>query len=53
MIIIVITQVCVYLASMALNIEHTIGGRNHDIFQNVYLIFMRADKWGPKKSKNC
>ena len=38
---------CVYLACMAVKIEHTVGDHNHDIFCNsASLMFMPA-KYGP------
>ena len=42
---------CVYLASMAVKIEHTVGGHNHEITNNAYLTFMRAEVWGLNQGK--
>ena len=36
---------CVYLACMAVKIEHTVDGHNHDIFNSASLMFMSA-KYG-------
>ena len=48
---------CVHLVSMAVKIEHTVAGHNHDILQqkiiNAALMFMQAEVWCLNQSKNC
>ena len=34
---------CVYLASMGVKIEHTVGVQNNFFFQNAYLMVMSAE----------
>ena len=34
---------CVYLASMGVKIEHTVGGQNQDFLQNAYLMVRPAE----------
>ena len=36
---------------MAENIEHTVGGQNHDVFQNEYLMFFDPINWAPSSIK--
>ena len=43
----------VYLACMAVKIEHTVGGHNHAICNTASLMFMPADVWGLNRSTNC
>ena len=38
---------CVYLACIAVKIEHTVGGHNHDILQQCISEFIPA-KYGPQ-----
>ena len=40
----------VYLASMGVKIEHTIG-QNQDFLQNAYLMVMPAETWATPKVK--
>ena len=42
---------CVYLASMGVKIEHTVGFQNKDFFQNVYLMVMSAETLATTKVK--
>ena len=42
---------CVYLASMGVKIEHTVGVRNKDFFQNAYLIVMSTETLAKTKVK--
>ena len=45
---------CVYLASMGVQINHTVGGQNEDFcFQNAYLTVMPVETWTTKQRKNC
>ena len=44
---------CVYLASTAVKIEHTVDGQNYDWFRNASLMFMRAEKIVLNHSKNA
>ena len=37
---------CVYLASMAVEIEHTVADHSHNILQQCILMFMPAEVWG-------
>ena len=37
---------------MPVKIEHTVAGHNHDILQQYTLMFMPAEVWGLKESKN-
>ena len=43
---------CVYLACMAVKIEHTVGSHNHDMLQQCILMFMPAEVWGLNQSKH-
>ena len=36
-----------------MKIEHTIGGNDHEITNNAYLMFILADVWGLSQSKNA
>ena len=42
---------CVYLASMGVKINHTVGGKNQECFQNAYLMVMPVETWGTTKEK--
>ena len=42
---------CVYLASMGVKIEHTIGVQNKDFFQNAYLMVMSTETLATTKVK--
>ena len=43
---------CVYLASMGVKVEHTVGVQNKDFFQNAYLMVISAETLAPQpKSK--
>ena len=44
---------CVYLASMAVKLEHTVAGRNHDILQQCIFDVHASRTTGPKRSKIC
>ena len=49
LLIIVVKQVsrvskCVYLAPMALKLEHTVGGQNYESLRNASPMFMWAEK---------
>ena len=41
----------VYLASMSVKIEHTVGVQNKDFFQNAYLIIMSTETLATTKVK--
>ena len=60
MVVIVVKQVsciemskCVYLASMAVKIEHTVAGHNHDILQQCIFDVHASRSTEPKRGKNC
>ena len=42
----------VYLASMGVKINHTVGGQNQEFFQNAYLMVMPDETWATVKEKN-
>ena len=42
---------CVYLASMAVKIEHTVDGHNHDILQQCISDVYASQVWGLNQSK--
>ena len=42
---------CVYLASMGVKIEHTVGVQNKDFFQNAYLMVMSTETLAATKVK--
>lgn len=42
---------CVYLASMGVKIEHTVGVQNKDFFQNAYLMVMSTETLATTKVK--
>ena len=44
---------CVYLASMAVKIEHTVDGYNHDILQQCISDVYASLVWGLNQSKTC
>ena len=44
---------CVYLAFMAVKIEHTVAGHNHDILQQCIFVVHASQSTGPKRGKNC
>ena len=39
----------VYLASMGVKINHTVGGQNQEFFQNAYLMVMPVETWATTK----
>ena len=39
---------CVYLACMAVKIEHTVGGHNHDILQQCISDVYAGRRMGPQ-----
>ena len=41
----------VYLASMGVKINHTVGSQNQEIFQNAYLMVMPVETWTTTKEK--
>ena len=41
---------CVYLASMAVKLEHTVAGRNHDILQQCIFDVHASRTTGPRES---
>ena len=43
----------VYLASMGVKTEHTVGVQNKDCFQNAYLIAMSAETLATTKVKTA
>ena len=44
---------CVYLASMAVKIEHTVDGHNHDILEDCISDVHASQVWGLNQSKTC
>ena len=44
---------CVYLACMAVKIEHTVGGHNHDILQQCISDVYASQVWASSQSKTC
>ena len=44
---------CVYLACMAVKIEHTVDGHNHDILQQCISDVYASQLWGLNQSKTC
>ena len=44
---------CVYLACMAVKIEHTVDGHNHDILQQCISDVYASQVWGLNQSKTC
>ena len=44
---------CVYLACMAVKIEHTVGGHNHDILQQCISDVYASQSLGPQPASNC
>ena len=44
---------CVYLASFAAKIEHTVDGHNHDILQQCVSDVYASQVWGLNQSKTC
>ena len=42
---------CVYLASMGVKINHTIGVENQELFQNAYLMVMPVETCATTKDK--
>ena len=44
---------CVYLACMAVKIEHTVDGHNHDILQQCITNVYASQAWGLNQSKTC
>ena len=44
---------CVYLACMAVKLEHTVDGHNHDILQQCISDVYASQVWGLKQSKTC
>ena len=44
---------CVYLASMAVKIEHTVDGHIHDILQQCISDVHASQVWGLNQSKTC
>ena len=44
---------CVYLACMAVKVEHTVDGHNHDILQQCISDVYAKQVWGPNQSKTC
>ena len=44
---------CVYLASMAVKIEHTVDGHNHDILQQCISDVYASQVWGLNQRKTC
>ena len=44
---------CVYLASMAVKIEHTVDGHNHDILQKCISDVYASQVRGLNQSKTC
>ena len=43
----------VYLACMAVKIEHAVDGHNHDILQQCISDVYASQGWGLKQSKTC
>ena len=44
---------CVYLACMAVKIEQTVDGHNHDILQQCISDVYASQVWGLNQSKTC
>ena len=44
---------CVYLACMAIEIEPTVDGHNHDILQQCISDVYASQVWGLNQSKTC
>ena len=44
---------CVYLPCMAVKIEHTVDGHNHDILQQCISDVYASQVWGLNQSKTC
>ena len=44
---------CVYLACMAVKIEHTVDGHNHHILQQCITGIYASQVWGLNQSKTC
>ena len=44
---------CVYLACMAVKIEQTVDGHNHDILQQCISDVYASQVWGLSQSKTC
>ena len=44
---------CVYLACMAVKIEQTVDGHNHDILQQCISDVYASQVWGLHQSKTC
>ena len=44
---------CVYLACMAVKIEHTVDGHNHDNLQQCIPDVYASQVWGLNQSKTC
>ena len=44
---------CVYLASVAVKIERTVDGHNHDILQQCISDVYASQVWGLNQSKTC
>ena len=44
---------CVYLASMAVKLEHTVAGHNHDILQQCIFDVHASRTTGSKRGNNC
>ena len=42
---------CIYLASMGVKMEHTVGVQSKDFFQNAYLMVMSAETLATTKVK--
>ena len=42
---------CVYLACMAVKIEHTVGGHNHDILQQCISYVYASQVWASTRVK--
>ena len=46
-------SICVYLACMAVKIEHTVDGHNHDILQQCISDVYASQVCGLNQSKTC
>ena len=44
---------CVYLASMAVKVEHTVAGHNYDILQQCIFDVQASRSTGPQRCKTC
>ena len=44
----IVVSKCVYLASMAIKIEHTVAGHNHDILQQYIFDVLASRIMGPQ-----